>query len=138
METKTCSNCKHDLSINKFGINRSRKGGLQIYCKKCQREKVQSHYESNKKYYSEKARKREAKIKEFIRKSKERPCTDCDIQYEYWKMEFDHIKQRGKKEFILSKGKKFGSFKKVEQEIAKCDVVCVLCHRDREHKRGWR
>ena len=69
---------------------------------------------------------------EFIRKAKDKPCTDCGVRYEYFAMDFDHLRD---KEMILgSQGRKSGR-KKIEAEIAKCEVVCAVCHRYRTQKR---
>ena len=35
MGFKTCAKCGKTLSSSKFGVNRSRKDGMQTYCKIC-------------------------------------------------------------------------------------------------------
>lgn len=75
-----------------------------------------------------------AEQKAFIRQAKTRPCTDCGIQYPYYVMEFDHV--QGDKKYDLSRlGKLQASWKTIEAEIAKCQVVCSNCHRERTAQR---
>jgi hypothetical protein len=71
---------------------------------------------------------------EWYRAQKSRPCHDCGIQYPYYIMQFDHV--RGQKMFNLSKcASSPHSKKKVEAEIAKCEVVCANCHASRTWQR---
>ena len=68
----------------------------------------------------------------YIRAMKMKPCADCGIQYDWWKMQFDHIDPSAK-QHNLSEAHKL-SWVKIDAELAKCDVVCVLCHADRTYK----
>lgn len=67
--------------------------------------------------------------KEIILRAKSRPCVDCNIQYNPWVMDLDH-RDPQQKIFELSK-QKACSVKRLLVEIAKCDVVCANCHRER-------
>ena len=67
-----------------------------------------------------------------IQQIKARPCQDCNIQYPYWIMDFDHV--RGDKLFNLGVGAN-KSMTKLLAEIEKCDVVCANCHRNRSYAR---
>jgi hypothetical protein len=52
-------------------------------------------------------------------------------------MEFDH-RPNEVKEFNISSGRHTKTMPRLLEEIAKCDVVCVLCHRFRTARRaGW-
>lgn len=66
----------------------------------------------------------------FIDSVKSKPCTDCEKTYPPYVMDFDHV--RGEKSFNISRGKCISKNKLLE-EIAKCDVVCANCHRERTH-----
>jgi len=46
METKNCSNCKETKPVTEF--HKSRKDGLQAYCKACRKAYRKAHYEANK------------------------------------------------------------------------------------------
>lgn len=50
-------------------------------------------------------------------------------------MDFDHV--RGEKKFNLAvAANKNISIARIQDEIAKCDVVCANCHRERTFKRA--
>ena len=78
--------------------------------------------------------KQKAYLYKYIREYKERhPCVDCKVQYPYYVMDFDHVRGRKQKnvmELVPSLSKK-----KIDEEIAKCEVVCSNCHRIRTHIR---
>ena len=60
-------------------------------------------------------------------------CKDCDKTFQHFQMQFDHL---GDKIESLSHAARCGwSFIKIDTEIAKCDLVCVGCHRIRTHSR---
>jgi hypothetical protein len=61
------------------------------------------------------------------------PCMDCKIQYPYYVMDFDHV--RGKKQANVMELISTLSKKKIDLEIAKCEIVCSNCHRIRTHIR---
>lgn len=65
----------------------------------------------------------------FINQLKSLPCTDCNIAYHPFLMDFDHV--RGKKYRNISKMIDHNSWKKVLKEIRKCEIVCSNCHRKR-------
>lgn len=68
----------------------------------------------------------------IIREAKDRPCADCGVQYPYYVMQFDHV--RGEKKFNLGGGWN-NSIEAIQEEIAKCDVVCANCHAERTYQR---
>lgn len=92
------------------------------YCQQCQ---TKAAYESR--------RKKVEKNKKFINMEKDVPCADCGIKYPPYVMDFDHIPGQTKSMNVSSmKTKAYGE---ISQEIAKCQVVCSNCHRERTHKR---
>jgi len=92
------------------------------------------HYYGNKSYYLEKARKRKALVRDFVREAKNKPCADCGISFPYYVMQFDHV--RGEKLLNIGNVTSNGaSIIKLKNEIDKCDVVCANCHAIRTHER---
>jgi hypothetical protein len=96
------------------------------------------HYLRNQKAMKERAelknRERHAEYAEKIKVAKARPCADCNIEYPHYVMDFDHV--RGKKVGNVSTmAHALRPWKLIEQEIAKCDVVCSNCHRERTYVR---
>src|SRR5688500_18631937 len=69
-----------------------------------------------------------AYIRNIIATAKDRPCVDCGQQYHPCCMEFDHV--RGEKKFGLAKSARTNrSIQEILDEIAKCEIRCVICHR---------
>lgn len=101
---------------------------------------AKKHYLANKELMKERARARNAvrllEIQEYIRKCKSVPCMDCNQVYPPFVMDFDH-REPDQKEFTIARAYSslYGQ-KKLEAEVAKCDVVCSNCHRVRTHERN--
>ncbi len=139
MDKKYCKKCDETKDVSEFGKNRSRKDGLQLYCKNCQRKAVNQHYADNKQYYIDKARVRndiissenKKKVRDYLY---ENPCVDCG-EGNFIVLEFDHV--RGKKSWNVSEMMKF-SWETILKEISKCEIRCANCHRIKTAKQlGW-
>lgn len=65
-----------------------------------------------------------------------KPCSDCNKFYPYYVMDFDHI--IGKKLCNVSSmsSKLNSTIKNLLSEIAKCELVCANCHRQRTYIRS--
>lgn len=78
------------------------------------------------------------KRNQFVRRTQEikgtTPCSDCGLKYPHYVMDFDHV--RGKKRFNIASTSSIPSMRALEEEIAKCDVVCSNCHRHRTFMRA--
>ncbi len=98
------------------------------------REKQSKDYYSDKKRFRRYCHSAQDKKREFVNRIKMSPCMDCKKQYNPWVMDFDHVK--GRKVNDIAKIKLQCGWKKLKKEIAKCEVVCANCHRDRTHKRA--
>jgi len=84
----------------------------------------------------ERIKKYRERNKVHIRQAKQKPCVDCDVEYPWYVMQFDHVPERGDKSFGLGYGQHgTHSLKIIDAEIAKCDVVCANCHAERTHNR---
>ena len=73
-------------------------------------------------------------LAQYLKDLKEKnPCMDCKISYPYYMMDFDHVrrtKQANVAELINTLSKK-----RIDEEIAKCEIVCSNCHRARTYAR---
>lgn len=68
-----------------------------------------------------------------IEELKKKPCMDCGRSYHPCQMDFDH---RPEEEKVASIAKlRAVSVDRLMVEIAKCDLVCCLCHRARTWNR---
>lgn len=77
---------------------------------------------------------RRERNKQLVREAKNQPCADCGRSYPYYVMDLDH---REDKKFVLAiVAKKHWAVERIQEEIAKCDVVCSNCHRERTAKRA--
>ncbi len=59
------------------------------------------------------------------------PCKDCGVIYPPCVMDFDHV--RGEKKYNIGYLVSIGTPRMLEDELAKCELVCSNCHRIRTH-----
>ena len=98
-----------------------------------QRAAVRRHYYANKQAYIDKALKRKKMVREWLNNVKgASPCKDCGVKYPYYVMDFDHI---GAKSIEIHKLLNYTSIRRLEEEIALCELVCANCHRIRTFTR---
>lgn len=126
---KECTKCGISKTLEEFPNKRATKASV---CKACQRLLMQSHYRSNAQYYKDKAKAVQDSLRDYVIKAKQVPCADCGKQFHYCAMDFDHLRD---KEFTIAKMHTGGSLRRVIAEIAKCEVVCAVCHRIRTFNR---
>ena len=108
-----------------------RKAYLRRYFLSHKAEIYARRYTTGSARYSEYKRRRRARA--FIRKAKDVPCADCGIRYDHWIMEFDHTEDKA---FTVSHIQHAHlRLDLLAAEIAKCDVVCANCHRERTWRR---
>ena len=97
-----------------------------------QRQYLKTHYQLNSAQYKLSAKTSKEKRRQIIHKHKDVPCADCGMKYPYYVMDFDHMRD---KEFNVALKKDSVSYARLEEEIAKCEVVCANCHRIRTWRR---
>lgn len=93
-----------------------------------------NHYYSNKEAYIARAKAKKDELRAFLQAVKSYPCLDCNVSYPYYVMHFDHRPDEIKL-FEPSRLANNGSWKKMVDEIMKCDVVCSNCHAERTWQR---
>jgi len=73
----------------------------------------------------------------YISLCKNNKCHDCGNKYHYSQMEFDHVPERGNKNFEINYTSTSGfSIENINEELKKCDLVCSNCHKLRTYKRS--
>ena len=110
---RKCSKCKTTKSINEFYKRSDRKGQVQSICKTC-----------NNSFRKP--------IKSLAVKYKGNKCEICDNTYCYASFDFHH-KNPKEKDFSLSSSssKRYcSSLDKIKDELDKCHLLCVNCHRE--------
>lgn len=77
---------------------------------------------------------RAIRIHAWYKEIKSQPCTDCGLCFDPCCMDFDHV--RGEKTHPISHMlRQEYSMERIEEEIAKCELVCANCHRIRTRDR---
>lgn len=130
---KICNRCGIEKEFDEFNKRTKSKDGYNAFCKECNKQYLKEHYTQNKQYYVDKAKVNQNKIVEYVRQLKNVPCLDCKISYPHYTMDFDHLVG---KEFNISKMVRVLGLNKLLNEIAKCEIVCANCHRERTYQRG--
>jgi hypothetical protein len=108
-------------------------------CKPCKRAYGRQHYLENKEAYVAKASKNKfnAKLKNYQQMNEylaSHPCLDCG-ESDPLVLEFDHV---GAKEADIAYLVQRRSWKRIMEEIEKCEVRCANCHRKVTAQRaGW-
>lgn len=125
---KTCGKCQLSKRLDEFGINRSKPGGLQNYCRVCKAKYFQDNRARliPKIRAANKATRGEvtAYVDQYRR---EHPCEKCG-EADPCVLDFHH--PSGTKEFAVGQANQKGmSLNRVKKEISKCRVLCSNCHR---------
>jgi hypothetical protein len=128
---KRCARCKLEKPLSDFA--RKYETVRQPYCRACQAEYHREHYRKNKKRYVDAARERKRRLRATLREARNKPCADCGRQFPSYAMDLDHREGEVKKATFNEL--LYGSAQALLAEIAKCDVVCAVCHRIRTHHR---
>jgi hypothetical protein len=104
--------------------------------KEKQKEYQRNHAIEQKDKYRKRHKVQWNEMKDYVNKKKNVPCMDCNISYPHFVMDFDHRDPKTKSMNVSAFGDHL-SYKKLDEEIAKCDLVCANCHRIRTHgKKG--
>lgn len=133
---RKCSQCQEDLpATDEFFASRKdrKKPLLQGICRTCQAKYRKKHYADNKQKYIDKAAAYTEKFKVWFTELKSKmSCKSCG-ENRWWVLDFHHRNPAEKEEELSTLIRKC-SKKKIEAELAKCDVLCANCHRDLHHK----
>lgn len=74
-----------------------------------------------------------ARQTEILDRIRDVPCIDCGQYFGKDVMEFDHREPAAKTALVPQMTGRVGT-NKLLAEVAKCDVVCANCHRERTHR----
>lgn len=97
-----------------------------------QREQSRRNWQKHKDRYNAVKRERRKLATQMLHEAKDRPCADCGIKYPPYVMDFDH-RDPSEKVADLATFSRCAGRDRVLAEIAKCDVVCSNCHRERTY-----
>ena len=128
---KKCGMCGRNRLLKFFAIRIAATGLRQSWCKSCRAIYDQNRYDQRERTRGcEKSRLVRERNRAFMREFLgAHPCVDCG-ESDWVVLEFDHV--AGTKSFDISNAVRLGySLRKIQEEIAKCEVRCANCHRRR-------
>lgn len=128
--------CKKEFSLTAEFFHRSgtQNGGFQTRCKTCACKYASARYYADPAKHRKNAKERVWALSDKVRKIKSSTaCADCGGIFPPVCMDFDHV--RGIKRADISyMVQKTYTWTVIEEEIAKCELVCANCHRIRTEK----
>ena len=120
--------------MSEFGTRTN--GKPQHWCRGCHCQYQREYYQRRKDYYAALQNQRIARNRRAIREAKDVPCADCGRRFPHYVMDFDHRPGEVKCFNVsIAAGQPRLSWERMRAEIAKCDVVCANCHRERTYQR---
>ena len=142
---KVCSTCRRPLPLSSFNVRTASPDRRQAVCRECNAAR-------SRRYYAENLEKHRAAVAAQVAKTRainverigayllEHPCVDCgegDLRV----LDFDHRDGSQKSAEVMKLAKAAYSWRRVMDEIAKCDVRCRNCHAKVTYERmgeNWR
>lgn len=142
---KKCSKCEQEKFLVDFHKRADRPLGVTSHCKECEKARAKDRKSYNKAAAAKSYQKHKQKVcaksrlvgdekMKKIEELKSQPCTDCGNTFPTVCMDFDH-KEGETKSFNLSRAR-WKRWEEIEEELAKCELVCSNCHRVRTLNRG--
>jgi len=141
MSTKICNHCLQEKDEEEFNWRYKSLGVRNSTCRECAVEFNRKYYQGTfQEKHLEQVRDRKKAVREMAQDFvldylQEHPCEECgetDIRV----LEFHHIGQKDKAIVTLVSGGY--SVERIQEEIAKCQVLCANCHRKiTVEERGW-
>jgi hypothetical protein len=115
METKICSKCGIEKSIEEFHWRNKAQGTRRAECKECHNNQVKKRYDEN---------------KDYINALKEgKSCVKCGYNKCAAALDYHHIDPSTKINTV-AKLSTHANLKDAIKEIEKCVLLCANCHRE--------
>ena len=137
---RKCNKCNRTKPIEDFHFKDKKRGVRNTICKSCSLEYSRKWYSKNKTWQKANAKRHSIATKhKHARKLYEylttHPCVDCG-ESDPLVLEFDHI--QSKKNTVGEMVSAAYSWKRIVEEISKCEVRCANCHRRKTARDyGW-
>jgi hypothetical protein len=134
---KRCARCGETKPLSEFHRHKSRRDGVQVYCKLCRAQIDRERY-LRLRGTRVPSRNWERSHAEWLLELKSgKPCTDCGRTFPPQVMQWDHLPGVPKLGEI-STAFRGRSRADTLEEISKCELVCANCHAIRTFQRaGW-
>ena len=129
---KVCTKCEFQKNFDLFPARKASKDGRASWCRACYKAHWDNRYYEKHRHYRDSHNASRNKIREQNARKvfeylKQHSCIKCG-ETDPIVLEFDHREGAEKVEnisnLILN-----SSWKQIESEIEKCDVLCANCHR---------
>jgi hypothetical protein len=138
---KTCKRCNTEKPLEEFATRLRNKDSRQPYCKECKRSIDKKFYEGSdvrKQTMRENTRRAKERNRRYVWKYLEsHPCVECG-EGDPRVLDFDHLDRSTKRDTMASLKRSSRSIKTLDEEIAKCRVLCANCHRKHTYDQlGW-
>ena len=131
-----CSTCKINKSPKSFSFRNKTKNIRNKICKSCIGISRKIYKKNNKEKIRQKDQRRADNLKEAVYNYLlTHPCKECG-ESEPLFLEFDHINPEDKIATIANLVSNKKSLNTILNEITKCQVLCVKCHRLKSAKEG--
>ncbi|MGI9822523.1 hypothetical protein [Agromyces sp. Marseille-Q5079] len=129
---KRCSTCGVPRTHAEFNLRRASPDGYQSVCRACNRARAKRYYLENLEHHrravaAQVAKTRSAHLERIGRYLLQHPCVDCG-ERDLRVLDFDHRDGVEKAAEVMKLAKAAYSWRRVSDEIAKCDVRCRNCH----------
>ena len=133
---RRCGRCGQLKPVEEFAWRRKKKGQRHNYCRSCHSEYHRDHYLAHRQRYIDQAAQHKKTLRlertlQLIEYFRTHPCVDCG-EPDPVLLEFDHIRD---KSFEIAAKLIDYSWKRILEEVEKCEVVCANCHRHRTAQR---
>ena len=128
METKICTKCKKELSLDNFRWKNKAEGKRHSQCKECQSKQEKTHYQVRKEAVIAQTQNAKERNIAYINQQKSCGCAKCGEKRIYV-LDFHHINPENKA-YDINKMRISYSLEKIQAEIDKCVVLCSNCHRE--------
>jgi 5-methylcytosine-specific restriction endonuclease McrA len=135
---KQCGRCKQEKNLNSFSWKNQEKNLLQSYCRECNKKNLKCFYENNRNKFLERNKTRKILIRKLVFEFLQtHPCVDCG-EKDPIVLEFDHVNPSTKTQNISRMVIEGYSWKSIEKEIKKCQILCSNCHkRKTAREQNW-
>ena len=130
---KKCSTCGLEKEFSQFNKETKNKDGLQYSCRDCKKKQYRENRESRLASIMASRERRRKRNQVFIYEYLQNNGCSCG-ESDPLLLEFDHIDSNLKLASISNMVNDAVSIKKLQSEIDKCRVLCVVCHRRRTAK----
>lgn len=132
--TKCCCTCKQVKPLTDFNRLTRSADGRQPSCRECNRAYHQANWDRHMAQIRRRKRERVAEnCRLLVERLSESTCADCG-EADIIVLDFDHLRDKtASVSAMVFEGHSWG---RIEEEIAKCEVVCANCHRRRTAARA--